>query len=145
VNDYDNSPTRQAGVAIAVGLVVVGVIALIGFVGWLAGWWFRSENVQREDKVYDESYGRQEALKANIVKNIGTVNDITVDLTALDETTDAEQVAAFRAQRRAIVVSICVDANKLNERNPMPSDTEAWLEENCEFGNIKPRSEFNVR
>jgi hypothetical protein len=139
----DREDAEGTAIALIAGAIVVGLIVVIGIVGWVAGWWFKEQNTTREDKLYDKSYGRQEALKDQIVSNIGTVNDISADVA--DPSSTPAQVGQFTAQRKSIVITICRDASKLNDTNPMPDDVTSWVHKNCMAGTINPQSEYNIK
>lgn len=130
--------TAAKGMATGVGMLILAV-AVIGAVvlgGWAAGWWFKTENTQRNDQMYDQSYGRQQALKSNVTKNIALVYEITAQI----DTSGPDMTAALTAQRKATVGMVCADAAKVNERTPLDRDQAKFVDDNCTAGVVDPQS-----
>lgn len=130
---------KAAAKGMGTGLVmtILAVVILGGIVlgGWAAGWWFKEQNTQRQDQVYDQSYGRQQALKDNITKNIALVNEITVQIA---QSPDAADVLS--AQRKSVVGMVCADAVKISKSNPLDPEQGKFVDDNCEAGAISPTS-----
>lgn len=119
-------------IMMVMAVVVIGAIVLGG---WLAGWWFKAENTKREGQVYDQSYGRQQALRDNVGKNIALVYEITAQMDASPDTTDT-----LRAQRKATVGMVCSDAAKLNDTTLLDKDQIKFVDDNCSAGVVSPTS-----
>ncbi len=131
----------MAWVAWVVGfLFVLGLV--VGVIGWQVGWWFKVEDKLREDKLYDMSYGRQEALKADITKNIGEVFKITTQISQVGD--DPAVTKPLEAQRLRVVSMICETAEKVNPTNPLKADQTAFVHDNCTAGAVNPSSTYNV-
>lgn len=130
--------TAAKGMGTGVVMLVLAAVVLGGVVlgGWAAGWWFKEQDTQRQDQVYDQSYGRQQALKSNITKNIALVNEITVQITSADPETGE----VLKAQRKATVSMVCGDAVKVNEQGTFDPAQREFVDDNCEAGAISSTS-----
>ncbi len=123
--------------ALALVVVIIGGVVLLG---WQVGWWFTTQNTQRQDQVYDQSYGRQNALKDQISHNVALVNDITVQLARAGS--DVAITAPLAAQRHSVVNQVCVDAARVTT---LPPELFAFVHDNCASGAINPSSTYYVK
>jgi hypothetical protein len=126
----------QGVVMLALGLALLGGIV---FVGWRVGWWFKTQDTQRQDQMYDQSYGRQTALKDQVTKNVALVLAITGQISQ----GDPADTAPLQAQRKAVVSMVCADAARINPTNPLTGDQAAFVAANCLAGSISPSSPYN--
>lgn len=129
----------------AAGLIVLALILTAGIVlgGWAAGWWLREENTQRNDRMYDTSYGRQQALKTQITSNITLVFTITTQIEQAGA--DVELGQSLQAQRLHVVGLVCADAVKINPSNPLTGDQAVFVAANCAAGAVSPSSVYTKR
>lgn len=112
------------------------LVLVIGIVGWQVGWWFTQQNTNRQDKVTRSSFGYQETFREQVTKNIGDVNDITVQIAG----TKGAQQKALEAQRFAVLTQLCDSANKVT--NGLPIAQEAFVQANCDAGAVSPNSTY---
>lgn len=118
-------------------LALVAVIAVVVLGGWLIGWWFTGQNVNRESHVLRNSYANQQTLREQITQNIGNVLSVT---TQIAETPSA--AAQLKAQRVAIVNIVCGDAAQV-AGDPLSPDQASFIKTNCEAGSIRPGSPYS--
>lgn len=95
-----NSHAKAFLAGFLVVLVIIGVV--VG--GYLGGWWLNKDVVNRTAKVQRASYNEQQTYRAEIVKTIGQVREIDVELV---QTPD--QASTLNASRKAFVNIICKD------------------------------------
>lgn len=98
-----------AGLAIfiVVALVVVGAYGLY--------WWVRHDSTNRNAKVQQDTYGRQNALVEQV----------------LDDIRDAETAGIPASQRIAIVDQICDSAAKLTGSIQLPPHAQTFINQEC--------------
>lgn len=110
-------------------LTGLAIIAAITLGGWQAGWWFKTQDTNREAQVYSQSYGFQtshaEALSHQIT-------DIARIDTQIAGTTDPQQLPMLQAQRAHEIEDGCALFNSLT--HPMPAHAQ-WGAQNCTGGN----------
>lgn len=119
-------------------LAAVVTVAAIVLLGWLVGWWFTDQNINRESHALRNSYANQQTLRDQITQNIGNVLSISTQIT---ETSDPGTKAALKAQRVAVVNIVCGDAAQVTG-DPLSADQASFIKTNCEAGNIKPGSPY---
>ncbi len=132
--------TRGVGKGLVMLMLSVLIFGGLVFVGWRVGWWFRTENTQREDQLYDNSYGRQSALKDQVTKNVALVFAITVQIEQAHD--DPASQAALAAQREAVGQQVCADAVRINPSNYLRGPQALFVETNCDGGSLKPSSAY---
>lgn len=120
--------------SIVTGLIVFAAVVLGG---WQAGWWFRTQDVNREAVVNRESYGFQQSRMDELGNLITDLNKITVQIT---EIPDPTQNAALRAQRLAEADQACRVARDITFP---PSDQAQWRDGNCTAGTVSPSSPYS--
>lgn len=112
---------------------LVGLVVLTGIIlgGWQAGWWFTTQNVNRESHVIRNSYSNQQTLRDQITQKLG-------DVTSLDSQIAANpgDVPQLQAQRHAVANIVCQDAEQV-VGDPLPQDQLAWASQNCAMGSAK--------
>lgn len=101
---------RITQIVLCVLVVCVLVIAL-----YLGVWWLRRENTDRQARVNQRTYGRQNALVEQI----------------LDDIAEAENPAIPAAQRVAIVDIVCDSAAKLTGSIALPPNAARFIEQEC--------------
>jgi len=122
-----NDTTKKVA-GTAAGLVLAGGVI---FGGWEAGWWFTSQNVNRQGHVIRNSYGNQQTLRDQITSKLGDVTSLDSQIAG-----NPSDVAQLKAQRQAIASIVCNDAEQVSG-DPLPQDQAAWVGQNCEMGSAK--------
>ena len=101
---------RNIGGAI-LGLILVGAIVVGLFLG---GWWIKEYAVNRDAQIYQDGFGRQNALIEQILDDIGEAEgDIPAN------------------QRVAVIDGICDSAAKLTGSIQLPYNAQRFIQENC--------------
>lgn len=104
-------------------LATLGVIAIVTgiiFGGWQAGWWFKTQNTNRQAHLYRHSYEAQQTLRDEITQKIG----------------DWQQVHATSPGsnwERGLADIICRDASKVTG-DPLPPEQQQFVDDNCQYG-----------
>ena len=98
-----------AGVIASIVLVVTLSVGL-----FFLGWWIKEYAVNRNAEIRQDSYGRQDALVAQI----------------LDDIAEAEGNIPPN-QRVAVIDGICDSAAKLTGSIELPYNARAFIQENC--------------
>lgn len=101
---------RNTG-AVILGLILVGVLVVGLFFG---GWWIKEYGVNRNAQIYQDGYGRQNALVEQILDDIG----------------EAEGNIPAN-QRVAVIDGICDSAAKLTGTIQLPYSAQRFIQENC--------------
>jgi len=118
--------------------VAVLIIAGITLIGWDVGWWFKTQNANRQAHLIRHGYSNQQTLRDEITKNIGDVDQITVQIAQ----TTGPLHGALRAQRFAVAGIVCHDADQVTG-DPLPQDQASWVAANCANGVVSPSSGYN--
>lgn len=105
---------KRSSIALAVVVSIVLVVA-IAIGGWQLKWWMRSETVNRNAQINQESFNRQNALIEQI----------------LDDIKDAETAGIPAGQRIAIVDQICDSAAKLTGTIQLSPNAQAFINQEC--------------
>ncbi len=100
-----------------VGAVLGGIalVVLIAVGGWQGGWWLQKASTDRNARIQQDTYGRQNALVEQI----------------LDDIKDAETVGIPPAQRKAIVGQVCDSAAKLTGSIQLSTNAQAFVAREC--------------
>lgn len=117
-------------------LAVVTVVAAIVLGGWLIGWWFARQNVNRESHILRNSYANQQTLRDQITQNIGNVLSISTQIVE-----DPSAATQLRAQRAAVVSIVCGDAAQI-AGDPLQAQQAQFISANCDAGAISPTSPY---
>ena len=112
-----------------IGASVVGLIVLAGLIfgGWEAGWWFRTQNVNRTAHLFQNSYGTQSAYIEQLQNQITQID--AIDVQVADTNTPASEVTALQAQKKAIINQACGIAANITVT--MPSDEAQFAATHC--------------
>ena len=109
-----------AAVVVAVAVVALGLI--VTFICWQAGWWFAQHNADRQNRVYQGSYGVQQADIDTMQRAIGAIPS-----------------AADKAQANADAQEACSYAAQITI---MPPADKGWVAQNCLAGAVAPGSQY---
>jgi hypothetical protein len=122
--EVQRSTWRWAPAALTITVAIIGVCLVGTFICWQAGWWFFAQSVNRQNQVYQNSYGTQQA-----------------DIQAMETAEQAIPGAVDRAQVLADVNAACAAGAKVT--NLGPGDA-AWYAANCDGGVISQSSQYNT-
>jgi hypothetical protein len=108
---YDgSSDVTVAGRSLVLGSVAVVATGALIFGGWQAGWWFRTQNVNRSAAINRQSLGFQQARVDEITRKYADYKTLKVTTST---TQDADQQAQLNAQVAALQSIICSDFTQL--------------------------------
>jgi len=127
-----------AALAVIVGLVVVALI-VVG--GWQAGWWFQTENTNRQAQLDKQGVGYQVPLQNQIGDEIGQV--LTLNRLLAGEMGNPTLIGLDSASRKSLVTRVCQQAAQVNPATPLAADQAAFVTQNCYAGTIAPSSPYN--
>lgn len=107
----------KGSVATGILATILGIILLVGIVvgGYAAGWWLKEDAVNRNARIDQGSYSRQEALTAAV----------------LDDISEAQDPNLPEAQVRALVDQICDNAAKLTGSIQLPNNAQVFIAREC--------------
>jgi hypothetical protein len=96
---------------------IIGILVMIAIVigGWQLGWWLKSETVNRNAVILQDSYGRQNALVEQI----------------LDDVREVEAGNLPPQQVIAITSQICDSAAKLTGSIQLPQSAASFVAREC--------------
>lgn len=146
---YRNDAIRDGLGFLLAAVVAIAVFGLIVLVGWQAGWWFRTQDTNRQAQLDKQGIGYQLPLQTQIGDEIGQVLQINSELSGAvgDQATqapvNAQRVGVLDAQRKGTVVNICQKAAQVNSATPLSGDQAQFVADNCFAGTIKPGSPYN--
>jgi hypothetical protein len=101
------SVLKAAVTTVAIAALAVGI--------YLGGWWLTRDTTDRNARVLQQTYGRQNALVEQI----------------LDDIKDAETPGIPPGQRQAIINQICNAAAKLTGTIELPISTTIYITKEC--------------
>lgn len=110
--------------AIGAFVVLIVVIAAIILGGWLAGWWFKQQNVEKESDVFRDSYANQERLREDALDKISSVQSLEVKVSELSASEEVLK-AQLEAQGVSIIRIACNDIHQINDPEPMLEEFSA--------------------
>lgn len=111
------------------------LIAAIVVGGWQVGWWFHTQNVNRQAHVLHDSYGYQSATAADLQQKIA---DILIETTQMSaDSPTGISYADLHAQRLGEAQLACADASQLTA---IPAAETGWVSSNCLAGAVSPSS-----
>lgn len=121
--------TRERGNVNTAGRVLVGiaavvVVAAVIVVGYLGGWWLRTDVQDRDARVRRSTFEQQATYRDEIVRKIGDVRAIDVQIRQ-----SPEHAKELNAQRAAIVAIICRDNTHI--RGDLDADSDQFIREEC--------------
>lgn len=116
-----------AGIGITVlTLLAVGALVLGG---WYAGWWFKEQNVNKESRVFRDSYANQERLREDAQQKIAEVRGLEATAGELPPSESA-QAARLEVQASSITQIACDDISQITEPQP---DLEEFAAAHCTY------------
>lgn len=101
-------------VMLGITIIITTVAVLIG--GWHLNWWMKDQSTNKTAVIYQDSYGRQNALIEAI----------------LQEATDATDPNIPQAQRTAIITEMCFNAAKLTGAIALPFNVQTLINQECQ-------------
>jgi len=101
--------------------------------GWQAGWWFATQNVQRQSNVIRLNYATQESYLSQVSGYIATIDGIAVQ----EAQAAGGQLAGLRAQALGIGNQACALVPQISI--PLGADA-GWVRANCASGAVKVTS-----
>lgn len=116
----------------ATALTLAGLVIFAGIIlgGWQAGWWFTTQNVNRTDVLYQQSYAAQNSAEHELSQEVTEIGK--VDSQLADPVVLPPQRSALTAQRVAMLNQACETAGTITH----PTVTHAaWFAQNCESSN----------
>ncbi len=113
---------RWFGPALMTSLAILTIGLILTLVGWSAGWWFKAHDVNRQNDIYQHSYGTQQA-----------------DIDAMQRAIGAIPSAADKAQANADAQEACSYAAQITI---MPPGDKSWVAANCLAGAVAPGSQY---
>jgi len=122
-------------------LLGIAVVVAVVLGGWQAGWWFTSQNANREATVQQQGVGNQSAMRSEIPQKIADVAKYTLQIdnpayAAMKH--DIEQSRSYAAQL------VCGDAAQLNSLTEIAQADQTWVITNCTGGELAPSSKYAV-
>jgi hypothetical protein len=135
---YQRPGAREGFAAFGVLLAAIAVVGLIILGGWQAGWWFRTQDTNRQAQLDKQGVGYQLPLQVEIGDEITKVTDLNTQLVAAKDNPDL--IGTLAATRKAIVIQICRQSAQVNPATPLSSDQEEFARSNCFAGGISPTS-----
>lgn len=100
---------------VTAALLALALLAALAVGGWQLGWWLKSESVNRNAKIQQDSYGRQNALVEQI----------------LDDVAEAQDPNLPASQRAAITDQVCDSAAKLTGSIQLTAGAASFIAANC--------------
>lgn len=115
MKDRDKGSGSVTSTLSVIGVVLV--VALVCVAVYLGGWWLTRDTTDRQARVNQRTYGRQNALVEQI----------------LDDIAEAETAGLPPQQRAAIIDIICDSAAKLTDSIELPNGAQLFITRECPF------------
>ena len=134
--------TNDAGegeVALLVGVVVVVLLGVFTFIMWQVGWWFNTQNANRETTRVYSSLANQTTVRQLVTDGLKDVQDESVQISQLPA--GDPSVRPIRIQRKLAIDKVCNAAAKVLG-DPLPDDQAVFVATNCSFGSTNPSSKY---
>lgn len=138
---YRSDTVRDGVGAVFAFLAVIALIGIITLVGWQAGWWFHTQDINRQAQLDKQGVGYQVPLQTQIGDEIGQVLQLNRQLAG--DLNNPGLVATDSAARRNTVIRICQQAAQVNPAIPLQGDQAVFVGQNCLAGTIAPASPYN--
>lgn len=138
---YRGDTVREGIGVVFAFLAVIALIGIVTLVGWQSGWWFNTQNTNRQAQLDRNGYGFQKPLQDQIGDEIGQVLQLNRALAG--EMNNPNLVGPDSATRKDIVINICRQAAQVNQAVPLQGDQAAFVGQNCFAGTIAPASPYN--
>ena len=120
---------RLTGRATVIGALAVALIAGLTVGGWQAGWWFRTQNVQRQSQVIRLNYATQESYLQQVSSYIATIDGIRTQ----EASASGVQLADLRAQALGVGNQACALVPQI--AISLGAD-RSWVRVNCSAGAV---------
>ena len=122
-------------------LLGLAVVAAIVLGGWQLGWWFKTQNTNRDAALQQHGVGNQSAMVSEIPRKIADVQRYTLQIdnpAYADMKHDIEQSRSYAAQ------IVCGDAAQLNSPSELTQADQSWVTTNCVGGELSATSKYSV-
>ncbi len=116
--------SKSASILAAIGAILLVVVITVG--GYLGGWWLNENAVNRQGRINNKSFARQNALREDALDKKRTALDIDVQLTQATP----EQSQALRAQRVAVISQFCDDVAQMTGAQ-IPDTIATFANQEC--------------
>ena len=92
---------------------VVGLLLLAALIvgGWQAGWWFNTQNTNRQAHLNQSGYANQSAMRDEITRKLADVNQYTLQIS---NPAYASMKHNIRESRSFAAQLVCGDAAQIN-------------------------------
>ena len=122
-------------------IAAVLLIAAVVLTGWQVGWWFTTQNTNRDAALQQHGVANQSAMVSEIPRKIADVQRYTLQLdnpAYADMKHDIEQSRSYAAQ------IVCGDAAQLNSPSELTTADQSWVTTNCVGGELSATSKYSV-
>lgn len=111
---------------VVAGVLSVVMIFVVVFGGWELGWWFKTQNTNRNTHLYQHSYGAQTADNDAFQNDLQAIAAINVQIQTPGNS--VAEINALKAQRQAVMNQACVVGKRLYQP---PADVLYFVKVNC--------------
>lgn len=116
----------QAATIVLATILGIIVIAALAVGGWQLGWWLKSETVNRNTAIANESLARQQALRTDVIHKYDDIMNIDVQIAQAPE-----QAAVLNAQRKAEVTQLCDSYRQMTDRLNVDANIQTFTAKEC--------------
>jgi hypothetical protein len=119
--------------------VLFGLVLLAGVVVgmWQVGWIFHTANVNRDAQVNQQGYANQSAMRSEITRKLGDVEQYT---TQLENPAYKPEWHGIKESRSFAAQLVCGDAAQVTDG--LPVNQAQWVTANCVDGTLSPNSVY---
>lgn len=107
---------------VAIGICAPVILAGVVIGGYQGGWWLQKNAQNQNARIRRSSYEAQTTFRDEMVRKIGDVKSIDVQLVDSD-------TPQLRAQRTAIVAIVCADNSRI--QGGLDESTAAFVAKEC--------------
>ena len=123
--------------------VLLGVALLVALVlgGWQAGWWFKTQNTNRDATLRQQGVGNQSAMVSEIPRKIADVGRYTLQI---ENPAYKDMASSIKQSRSYAAQLVCGDAAQLNSLTELAHADQTWVLTNCVGGELSATSTYAV-